>query len=88
MTPPCERLTHLALQSPPVRLFVFVKSTKDAMKPLRVALEGVLTDANKPYVLMLVVLIAPLLLFAAHRMEEREKRAAKAVEAAAEKKKD
>jgi hypothetical protein len=50
------------------------------MKPLRAALEGVLTDANKPYVLMLLLLLAPLLLFAAHRVEQREKRAAEAVD--------
>lgn len=56
------------------------KSTQDALKPLRAALEGVLTDANKPYVLMLLLLLAPLLLFAAHRVEQREKRAAEAVD--------
>ena len=50
------------------------------MKPLRAALEGVLTDANKPYVLMVLLLLAPLLLFAANRVEQREKRAAEAVD--------
>lgn len=50
------------------------------MKPLRAALEGTLTDANKPYVLMLLLLIAPLLLFAAHGVEEGEKRAAEAID--------
>lgn len=55
------------------------KSTKEAINPLRAALEGTLVDANKPYVLMIILLIAPLLLFAAHRVEEREKRAAEAI---------
>ena len=50
------------------------------MKPLRAALEGMLTDANKPYMLMLLLLIAPLLIFAAHRVEEGEKRAAEAID--------
>ena len=49
------------------------QSTKDAMKPLRAALEGMTTDANKPYVLMLLLLIAPLLIFAAHRVRERRR---------------
>ena len=55
----------------------FRQSTKDALEPLRVALESVLTDKNKPYVLLFIVLLAPVLLFTAHRVEQREKQAAR-----------
>ena len=62
---------------PPIASVRFRQSTKDALEPLRVALESVLTDKNKPYVLLFIVLPAPVLLFTAHRVEQREKQAAR-----------
>ena len=83
-------LPTLLVSSPPTPLDSILnsnQSTKDAMEPLRLALESVLTDTNKPYVLMFVVCLAPLLLFAAHRVELREKQAAARIEGAGEGKK-
>ena len=54
------------------RLSSRAQATKDVLAPLRRAIEGVLTEDNKVYVLMCIVLAAPALIVYAHRLEAKQ----------------
>ena len=54
------------------RLSPRAQATKDVLAPLRRAVEGILTEDNRVYVLMCIVLAAPALILYAHRLEGKQ----------------